>query len=272
MFASSFFQVLSKGPRRVWKDVMDNKCNQRFCKLFMMKKSVLFFAAAILLGFGLQSFDREENNGVDNNQGANDGNTTSVQWVDLGLPSGLLWADRNLGAQSPEDYGNYYAWGETSPKEVYDWITYAYGNDYNALTKYCNQSDYGLNGFKDKLTTLKASDDAAKAELGGKARMPRDSEWHELIYETKSTWTTRNGVYGRLFTGSNGKSIFLPAAGDRYRSRPSSNAGESGHYWSSTLNINGPYGARCFYFGLSTQDRFNGSRQYGYTVRAVRTK
>ncbi len=219
-----------------------------------------------MLCAGLWSCDREENNG-NNNEGNNGGGTASVTWVDLGLPSGLLWADRNVGAQSPEDYGNYYAWGETSTKEVYDWSTYAYGNDYDALTKYCNMSNYGLNGFTDNLTTLEASDDAATVNLGGNARTPRDYEWRELMDNTTATLTTRNGVYGCLFTASNGKSIFLPAAGDRYGSNLGS-AGVYGYYWSSTLYTVRPSRASFFYSG--NQYMHEGDRGYGLSVRAVR--
>ena len=232
-----------------------------------MKRTVLFFAAAILLGLGLQSCDREDNNG--DNSGGNNGGNSSVVWVDLGLPSGLLWADRNVGADNPEDSGNYYAWGETSPKEVYTWDTYAYGNAYNALTKYCNKSDYGLDGFTDNLTTLEASDDAATVNIGSYARTPRDYEWQELMDNTTVTWTTRNGVYGRKFTASNGKSIFLPATGNRYGSSLN-DAGERGYYWSSTLVTDDPDYAWCFYF--YSRGRFVSSdyRSGGFSVRAVR--
>lgn len=232
-----------------------------FKKQIKMKRTVLFFAAAILLGLGLQSCDREDNNG---------GGTTTVQWVDLGLPSGLLWADRNVGADNPEDSGNYYAWGETSPKEVYTWDTYAYGNAYNALTKYCNKSDYGLDGFTDNLTTLEASDDAATVNIGSYARTPRDYEWQELMDNTTVTWTTRNGVYGRKFTASNGKSIFLPATGNRNGSSLLG-AGELGIYWSSTLNSGNPVLAWYFYFESCYQNMGDsGTRNTGFSVRAVR--
>lgn len=230
-------------------------------KQIKMKRTVLFFAAAILLGLGLQSCDREDNNG---------GGTTTVQWVDLGLPSGLLWADRNVGASSPEDYGNYYAWGETTPKNVDTWDTYAYGNAYNALTKYCNKSDYGLDGFTDNLTTLEASDDAATVNIGSYARTPRDYEWQELMENTTVTWTTRNGVYGRKFRASNGKSIFLPATGYRYDSSLYY-AGEYGFYWSSTLDTGYPGNAWYFNFDSYNQDMRNGRyRNNGFSVRAVR--
>lgn len=227
-----------------------------------MKRTVLFLAAVILLGFELQSCDKEENNGNDN---------TSVKWVDLGLPSGLLWADRNVGAANLENYGNYYAWGETELKEVYSWDTYAYGNAYNALTKYCSRFDYCLNGFMDNLTTLEACDDAATVNIGGKARTPTKDEWQELMDNTSITWTTRNGVNGRLLTASNGKSIFLPAAGSRYGSRLDY-AGEFGFYWSSTLVTDFP--GRAWYFGFYSDNWYvsYGSRHNGFSVRAVRAK
>ena len=228
-----------------------------------MKGTVLFLAAAILLGAGLWSCDRENNNG--NNNG---GDNSSVVWVDLGLPSGLLWADRNVGAQSPEDYGNYYAWGETSPKGVYDWDTYAYGN-FNALTKYCSDSNSGLNFFTDNLTTLEASDDAATVNIGADARMPRDEEWQELMDNTTSTWTTRNGIYGRLLTASNGKSLFLPAASWCEGSNPH-NVGESGFYWSGTLYMDEPNNALCITFDADNQFHSSIPRSYGCSVRAVR--
>ena len=257
--------------------------------------------AAALLGVGLSSCDKEDNNGgnnVDNNvvnngdnngddNGDNGGNnggdnggdvnggdTTTVQWVDLGLPSGLLWADRNVGAESPEDYGNYYAWGETSPKEVYDWSTYAYGNDPHALTKYCKDSEYGLNGFTDNLTVLEASDDAATVNLGGDARTPTYNEWHELMNNTNSTWTTRNGVNGRLLTASNGNSIFLPAA-SCYSGSSNELAGLNGHYWSSEQSLIyqpfRPYFASEFYFVSNIQGAGpDALRSFGLSVRAVR--
>ena len=232
-----------------------------------MKRTVLFLVAAILLGVWLQSCDREDNNG--DNNGGNNGGSTSVKWVDLGLPSGLLWADRNVGANSPEDYGNYYAWGETTPKNVYDWSTYAYGKDYDELTKYCNDASYGLNGFTDNLTVLQASDDAATANLGGGARTPTDDEWEELIGHTTSTWVTRNGVLGRLLTGSYGESLFLPAAGCRYGSNLRY-AGESGSYWSSTLGTGYPGGAWYFNFHSDDQRMSYNNRCNGFSVRAVR--
>ena len=99
----------------------------------------------------------------------NGGNGTykGHDYVDLGLPSGTMWATCNVGAESPDQYGDYFAWGETTPKDTYNWNTYLYSNgDYNQLTKYCSQSDFGFNGFTDNLKTLQPSDDAATTNWG----------------------------------------------------------------------------------------------------------
>ena len=84
-------------------------------------------------------------------------------YIDLGLPSGALWATCNVGADNPEDYGDYFAWGETQPKDSYSWDNYLYGSGYNQLTKYCYDSYYGYNGFADTLTVLLPEDDAVTA-------------------------------------------------------------------------------------------------------------
>ena len=221
--------------------------------------------------------------GKDDNGSGNGGNTgggfnpggggnTTAEWVDLGLPSGLLWATCNLGANSPEEYGNYYAWGETTTKEVYNWSTYKYCTVYGAgnletLTKYNTSSDYGT---PDNLTTLQAADDAATAALGSGARTPTKEEWQELLNNTTVKWTTVNGVNGRKFTSTaNGNTLFLPAAGYR----PGSGlygAGSLGNYWSSSLYTDGPYGAWYFYFHSDGRRMDYCTRDYGYTVRAVR--
>ena len=191
-------------------------------------------------------------------------------YVDLGLPSGLLWATCNVGAENPEDYGDYFAWGETQPKDTYDWSTYqhCYGSS-DRLTKYCNNSYYGNNGFTDNLTTLLPEDDAATANWGSDWRMPTKWEWQELYNNTTVTWTTQNGVNGRLFTASNGNSLFLPAAGYRYDSSLL-DAGSWGSYWSSSL-YGYPYNAYDIYFN-SVGYYMNGEdRRFGLSVRPVRS-
>ena len=207
--------------------------------------------------------------------GSNSGTTVSGtynghNYVDLGLPSGTLWATCNVGASSPEGYGDYYAWGETTTKATYSWSTYKYCNGaYDKLTKYCNKASYGFNGFTDNLTVLQSGDDAATANWGSGWCMPTKEQWEELKDNTTVTWTTQNGVKGRKFTASNGNSLFLPAAGYRWGSELDS-AGYCGDYWSSSLYTDYPYNAWDFYFNSGNYGMYNDDRSYGRSVRAVR--
>ena len=189
-------------------------------------------------------------------------------YVDLGLPSGLLWATCNVGANAPEEYGDYFAWGETLSKDVYDESSYQYNMD-NALTKYCNNVDFGYNGFTDNLTTLLPEDDAATVNWGVNWRMPTKAEWQELYNNTTCEWTIQNNVYGLLFTASNGASLFLPAAGSRWNSGLT-DAGYNGVYWSSSLFMDDPNYAWDFYFFSDDYDMDYGSRNFGFSVRPVR--
>ncbi|MBQ8959170.1 MAG: hypothetical protein IJ057_11845 [Bacteroidales bacterium] len=158
-------------------------------------------------------------------------------WVDLGLPNGLLWAKCNVGANAPEDYGDYFDWAEISPKSVYDQSTYIYccNNNHYSLTKYCYRPNYGCDGFTDTLTILQPDDDAATVSLGVDARTPTIEEWQELNSQCTSEWTTQNGVKGRVFTGPNGNSLFLPATGFR-DGNGLVFVGDEGDYWSSSLD------------------------------------
>ena len=198
----------------------------------------------------------------------NSGTENGYAYVDLGLS--VKWATCNVGASSPEDYGDYFAWGETTPKDYYDWSTYKYcnGSD-DSLTKYCDKSSYGNNGFTDNKTQLELSDDAARANWGGSWRMPSNEERNELIDNCTWEWTTQNGVNGYKVTSkSNGNSIFLPAAGYRYDSSLIS-AGSRGLYWSSSLGTDYPYYAWGVYFNSGYVYRDYGSRSYGHSVRPV---
>ena len=191
-------------------------------------------------------------------------------YVDLGLPSGLLWDTCNVGAENPEDYGDYFPWGEIQPKDTYNWSTYQYCNgSLSTMIKYCNNSNYGYNGFTDNLTTLSPEDDAATANWGANWRMPTKEEWQELYNNTTCVFSTQNGVNGRLFTASNGNSLFLPGAG--YHSGSSLNSAGNGFYWSSSLNTTKPSNAWFFFFSSSTCDMWHSSRDYGRSVRAVRS-
>lgn len=186
--------------------------------------------------------------------------------VDLGLPSGTLWADRNIGADSPEGYGDYFAWGETTTKSTYNWSTYKWCNgSYDTQTKYCTDSYYGT---VDNKTVLEAADDAATANWGDKWRMPTYDELSELKSKCTWTWTTQNSVNGYKVTGPNGNYIFLPAAGYRGNS-DLSNVGSGGYYWSSSLCGGSPY--RAWYLSFDFYDRYLSGiyRYYGHTLRAV---
>lgn len=192
-------------------------------------------------------------------------------YVDLGLPSGTLWAICNVGATSPEDYGDYYAWGEIQPKDYYNWSPYQYCNGSpNTLIKYCNRSSYGYNGFTDNLTTLQPEDDAATTNWGAGWRMPTREEWIELYNNTTVTWTTQNGVKGRLFTANNGNTLFLPAAGHRWDDELHY-AGIHGYYWSSSLRTEIPTCARSFGFYSDEYSIGWYYRSYGLSVRPVRS-
>ena len=192
------------------------------------------------------------------------------RWVDLGLSSGLKWASCNVGATTPEEYGNYYAWGETTTKEDYSWTTYKYANGgLYKQTKYCNDASHGDNGFTDNLTTLEPADDAAHVNWGGDWRMPTAAEWKELREQCTWTWTMQNGVKGYQVTGNtNSNSIFLPAAG--YRDDTNLIGADSlGDYWSSSLRTDGSHRARELYFYSGSVRRYGTPRNYGQSVRPV---
>ena len=193
------------------------------------------------------------------------GTENGYGYVDLGLS--VKWATMNVGASSPEDYGDYFAWGETSTKSTYDWSTYKWCNgSYDSLTKYNTTSSYGT---VDSKTTLELSDDAARVNLGGSWRMPTDAELTELREQCTWTWTTQNGVKGYKVTSkSNGNSIFLPAAG-RHNDSSLSGAGSDGHYWSSSLGAIYPYVAWYVDIHSAHVYRSSISRNSGFSVRPV---
>ncbi len=192
------------------------------------------------------------------------GTLNGHDWVDLGLPSGTRWATCNVGAFSPEGYGNYYAWGEVAPKAIYDWNYYRYCNgSANTLTKYCNSPTYGSNGFTDNLTVLEACDDVATANWGEGWRMPTSTEMQELFENCTRTWT----AYGLLFVGPNGNSILLPAAGHRYEFELYQ-VDTNGGYWTSSIGDYAPY-ARCGSFSLNGLYVLDTYRSWGFSVRPV---
>ena len=192
-------------------------------------------------------------------------NQTTHEYVDLGLS--VNWATCNVGATTPEEYGDYFAWGELKQKTAYIWANYKYGSD-DQLTKYCNDSNYGKDGFIDNKIVLDLGDDAATANWGGAWRMPTKAEQQELINNCTWTWTTQNGVNGYKVTGPNGNSIFLPAAGYMLGGTLG-NAGSGGVYWSSSLGTDNP--GYAYYVNLRSGYvvSSNSSRYNGFSVRPV---
>ena len=177
--------------------------------------------------------------------------------IDLGLPSGTKWACCNVGARTPEGYGDYFAWGETKPKDVYNRNTY-FDSDYQ---KYHNGGH----------TNLLPADDAATANWGSDWQMPSRDQIEELItgsYVT-TTRTALNGVNGYKITSkSTGNSIFLPATGHRYDTILD-HAGSNGEYWSRTLDREASYNANILFFDPGLICWIDDNRSYGASVRAV---
>ncbi len=212
-----------------------------------MKKSifvsVLVFSAALVL-VGCKSNPNEPEGGSSEN---------GHKYVDLGLS--VKWATMNVGATTPEGYGDYFAWGETLTKVGYNWYNYFDTNDEgNTFTKYNNE------GGK---TVLDLEDDAAHVNWGGSWRMPTKAEWRELIDNCTWAWTKQNGINGYKVTskkeGYTDKYIFLPAAG--YRDGVLVNVGSCGGFWSSSLYENSSDLAWDLYFSwdfLLYHERFNG--------------
>ena len=204
--------------------------------------------------------------------------------VDLGLPSGLKWASCNVGANVPEEYGDYFAWGETEPYYTKDHSQDSPCSSWRSRTnpaitgyneasyKWYNGSlgslfEYTKYGNDDNNNVLVPEDDAAQVNWGGNWRMPTVADWTELRTECTWRWVTVNGVNGRLVIGPNENRLFLPAAGCRYDSCLD-HAGSNGYYWSSSRD-DFPSSARCVFFNSGHVDRDYGQRYYGLSVRPV---
>ena len=243
-----------------------------------MKAKVLSLCIALLVGVSVWADDVWNYNVYDDcsmngYKGGYVPAPADVQAVDLGLPSGIKWASCNIGAEKPEDYGNYYAWGEVIPKENYSsWATYKYANGAsNKLTKYCDNEDYGDNDFTDNKTILDPEDDAAHVNWGSSWRMPTAAECQELLDYCTWTWTDDyqgTGIAGRIVTGPNGNSIFLPVAGFRSGTNLF-NVGDLGLYWSSSLREYDSYNARYLDFGSFSVYMYYHTRGGGLPVRPV---
>ena len=235
-----------------------------------MKRVLLFFATLWLgiMGASAQEYHYDVNNDGEVNINDvvalvnkilgkdNPGEEAGREVIDLGLPSGTKWASCNVGATKPEEYGGYYAWGETEEKEFYDKSTYKFYQDDECVNI---GSDISGTNY-----------DVAHVKWGGNWCMPTLDDIKELLDNCTYEWTTLNGVYGRKFTSNiNGNSIFLPAAGYRWYG-DLYYAGEYGIYWSSAQYPDYSYYAYYLYFGsgyaywLSYLYRY-----YGRSVRPV---
>lgn len=191
--------------------------------------------------------------------------------IDLGLPSGTLWASWNVGAAKPEDCGVYYAWGELSAKEAYGWDNYKWsGGSYDNLTKYCADSDLGT---VDNKTELDQDDDVARQMWGDGWIIPSKAQCQELVDECEWTWVSSyNGtISGWVVAGSNGNDIFLPAAGYRYGNVPFLK-GASGYYWARQLYDRDCDNAYELIFYEDAQGIDSSIRCYGRSVRPVKHK
>ena len=193
------------------------------------------------------------------------GTENGYGYVDLGLS--VKWATMNVGANNPEEYGDYFAWGETEPKDSYYWTTYKYSNgSETTLTKYNTST---MAGTVDNITTLELSDDAAYINWDGNWRMPSEAEWEELRKQCTWTWTTKNGVKGHKVTSKiNDNNIFLPASG-RHFVDAFTGVGVDGNYWSNTLNVASPCEAMYVLFISNGASSFGSDRYVGHSVRPV---
>ena len=192
----------------------------------------------------------------------------NLEYVDLGLS--VKWANMNVGASKITDFGNYYAWAETSTKEQYDWTTYKYTEKgATRMTKYNSTS---MGAVLDFLTELEPIDDAATINWGNDWRMPTRDEFRELFDYTNNEWISNykgTGVNGRKFTSKkNGNSIFIPASGYRLGSS-FRGQGRGGDVWSSSLNAALPGGALELGFGSGSIYMGDSGRYYGLAVRGV---
>ena len=215
--------------------------------------------------------------------------------VDLDLPSRTLWCKYNLGVDptkllSPEDwYGDYYAWGELEPnKPKHNWNNYKFGKSFDKLTKYCNNYEYGLNGFTDNLANLQSEDDVAyqnKKFYNFKFHIPSIEQFEELIKYTNNYWVNNydpnktihnrddggiKGLNGYVFEGKNGNQLFIPASGRR-SGFIIDNAGSCCRLWSSSLCLDNPSYVYYFYFNSYSINMSSFLRYQGYGVRPVVT-
>lgn len=228
-------------------------------------KKILFITmmmTAMCVGLASCSKDNDEEQ-----EDKTTGFTNGCEYVDLGLSA--KWATCNLGASSPEEYGNYYAWAETEPRAGYSW-DYDYGYTPYYLSGYSNKDlKWSKYTGSDGKMILDPEDDAATVALGSPWRMPTYDDFLELLDHCTWTRTSVNGKKGFNVVGPNGNSIFLPAAGWRYGASLK-NAGTNGRYWSSSLHSGFSSSAYDLIFDSTYPDLLYTARYNGGSVRPVR--
>lgn len=209
-----------------------------------MKKTLSVIALVAIVLFTFTSCEKSVESG------------SKHKFVDLGLS--VKWATCNVGAETPEAYGDYFAWGEIQSKESYEWETYVYGLELKKYNK------------KDSIIVIDAVDDVATVTWGDDWRIPTKEEQEELINRCKWRWTEQNGVYGYLVMSTiNGNSIFLPAGGHKNKAQINK-AGESGFYWSSSLHESSRGSATIMYFYSKKMEQTINNRYIGASIRPVR--
>lgn len=192
-------------------------------------------------------------------------NNNDFKFIDLGLPSGTLWATANVGANKPSDYGLYFQWADVKgytaeqvgKDKQFSCDDYKFG-DYPNFTKYANAGE-----------ALNLEDDAANVHMGGDWHIPTPEQVKELINNTTSNWITQDGVNGRLFTSKNGKSIFMPAAGYAWNGSLYG-VGYEADVWSSMLSTSYVDCGQYLYFDSGNVGLYGDYYRYnGFSVRGV---
>lgn len=235
-----------------------------YCHLTGLLPDTIYYARAFATNkagtsYGSQVSFRTMNSEVSQPSGSENG----YGYVDIGLS--VKWATCNIGSTTPEGYGDYYAWGEKTPKNQYDWTTYLYCNPTDTmLTKYCVELKHG---YVDNRVTLESRDDIA-TQLGGKWRMPTDEEWTELRTQCTWYWLNKNNINGYKIVGKNGNSIFLPAAGYKF-SNLTYDEGTDGSYWSASLYTDLSLYAHSILFNSKYIYRQYNGRFCGLSIRPV---
>jgi uncharacterized protein (TIGR02145 family) len=189
--------------------------------------------------------------------------------IDLGLPSGTKWACCNVGADTPEDFGEYYSWGETEEKSTYSPVSYKYctGVDTDGDGWYDENEQY-IEVEQDFGDIITGTHDVALVKWGESWQIPTLQQFRELLDNCSSEWTSVNDVEGRRFTGPNGTSIFLPAAGNR-NGGSRILAGSSGNYWSSNWGTSDASRASELIFDSGYTNTHTTYRYNGRSVRPV---